>query len=69
MNVNPVAIKTIRELAGLTQAEFSRRTGISQGHISQIESGQKHPRPPTVRRIAIALGVPMASLLTATDIG
>jgi len=63
VHVNPVAFRTIRELAGLSQAELSRRTGISQGHISQIESGQKHPRPATVRRMAEALGVPLASLL------
>lgn len=63
MKVNPVALRTIRELAGLSQAELSRRTGISQGHISQLEAGQKQPRPATVQRIAAALGVPLASLI------
>ena len=68
VNVNPVAFKTIRELAGLSQAELARRTGISQGHISQIEAGQKHPRPPTVHRFAQALGVPIASLISSNDL-
>lgn len=67
MNVNPVAFKTIRELAGLSQAELSRRTGISQGHISQIEAGQKRPRPQTVRKFAQAMGVPIASLISVDD--
>ena len=65
MNVNPEAFKTIRELAGFSQAELSRRTGISQGHISQIEAGQKRPRPQTVRKFANALGVPVGSLLSS----
>lgn len=61
--MNPIALRTIRELAGFSQAELARRTGISQGHISQIESGQKHPRPRTVRLLADHLGVPLGSLL------
>ena len=65
MNVNPVAFRTIRELAGFSQAELSRRTGISQGHISQIESGQKRPRPQTLRTFARVMGVPLGSLLCA----
>lgn len=65
--MNPVALKTIRELAGLSQAELSRRTGISQGHISQIEAGQKKPRPRTVHTLAAALGVPIASLISNGD--
>lgn len=65
VNVNPVSFKTIRELTGFTQAELGRRTGISQGHISQIEAGQKRPRPQTVRTLAHALGVPVGALLTS----
>ncbi|MFN8052799.1 MAG: helix-turn-helix transcriptional regulator [Acidimicrobiales bacterium] len=68
MRINPVAFKTIRELAGFSQAELSRRAGISQGHISQIEAGQKRPRPATIVRLADVLGVPLGSLL-APDTG
>lgn len=67
MRLNPAAFRTIRELAGFSQAELSRRAGISQGHISQIEAGHKQPRPRTVRRLADALGVPLGSLLSADD--
>lgn len=67
MDINPVAFRTIRELAGFSQAELSRRTGISQGHISQIEAGQKRPRPATLRRLATEMGVPLGSLLSPRD--
>lgn len=32
-------LKSIRELAGLSQYEFARRTGISRGRISLVECG------------------------------
>jgi transcriptional regulator with XRE-family HTH domain len=70
VDVNPVAFKTIRELAGFSQAELARRSGVSQGHISQIEAGQKRPRPQTVHKFAAALGVPIGSLLCSdADVG
>lgn len=67
MRINPAAFRTIRELAGFSQSELARRAGISQGHISQIEAGQKRPRPATLRRLADTLGVPLGSLLAAGD--
>ncbi len=63
MEINVVALRTIRELSGLSQAELSRRSGINQGYISTIESGKKAPRPGTVRRFADALGVPVGALV------
>ncbi len=71
MEINVVALRTIRELSGLSQAELSRRSGINQGYISTIEGGKKSPRPGTVRRFAgspvrrfaDALGVPVGALV------
>ena len=63
MEINVVALRTIRELSGLSQAELSRRSGINQGYISTIEGGKKAPRPGTVRRFADALGVPVGALV------
>ncbi len=67
MKINVVALRTLRELAGLSQAELSRRSGISQGHISNIESGMKEPRPATIRRFATVIGVPVAALISTAD--
>lgn len=60
---NPGALTTIRVLAGYSQAELARRSGLSQGHISELERGDKTPRPGTVKKLAVALGVPMPALL------
>jgi transcriptional regulator with XRE-family HTH domain len=67
MRINVVALRTLRELAGLSQAELSRQSGIRQGHISNIESGQKTPRPETVRRFAAVMGVPVAAPVSRAD--
>jgi transcriptional regulator with XRE-family HTH domain len=46
--------------AGLDHAQ---RAGISQNSLSAIETGKKHPRPATIRKIAEALGVDPPSLV------
>lgn len=46
-----------REFANVTQAELSKRTGIDQGNISRIESGNGNPSISTLKRIAKALNV------------
>ena len=40
---------------GWTQAELSKRSGISQADISRIENGRLDVRWSTIQRIAIAL--------------
>ena len=63
MRINHSALRVVRELSGLSQAELSRISGLSQGYISEIESGQKAPRPDTVHRLAKSIGVPVASII------
>ncbi|MCH7650686.1 MAG: helix-turn-helix transcriptional regulator, partial [Nitrospinae bacterium] len=41
----------IRALVGFSQAEFAAKLGISQAHISDLESGRR--KPPQPLRIAI----------------
>lgn len=67
MTVSPAALATIRERSGLTQSELARLSGISQGRISELETGDRHgrplaARPPTVRALADALGVPILAI-------
>lgn len=45
MGWNPDLLRVLRERSGLAQAELARRSGVSQGHISQLEAGDKTPRP------------------------
>lgn len=64
MQLNPISLAVSRILAGLSQAELSRRSGISQGHISGIEASDKVAAPATVVALASAIGVPVAALIT-----
>ena len=50
-----------RLAAGLSQAGLARRTGLSQSTLSTIEGGASNPRADTLRLLADALGVTVAS--------
>lgn len=67
VRLNPAALTSLRVLAGFSQAELARRSGLSQGHISELERGDKDARPATIKKLATALSVPMPALLTGTE--
>jgi ribosome-binding protein aMBF1 (putative translation factor) len=54
---NPVRV--LREWRGHTQMNLAFKTNISQGHISDIESGRRTGTSSTLRRIANVLNVPL----------
>lgn len=54
---NPVRV--FREWKGLTQVELAARVALSQGHVSDIESGRRVGTVAVLRQIADALGVPL----------
>ena len=57
-------VRRLRRELDLTQAQLARRSGLDQGHISQIESGKRaNPTTAVVKRLARALGVSAAELL------
>lgn len=47
---NPKRLKAARALMGLSQAELGRLCGISQGLVSQHESGTKNIGPLSAKR-------------------
>lgn len=62
--------KRIRErrLAfGLTQAQLSELSGITQGHISQLEKGERVPTVATLRKLRDALVVDDAEFMLWVD--
>lgn len=64
VGINAAALITLRELAGLSQRELCRRSGVSQGYVSQLERGERTaPCWRTVRRLADALRVPAEALI------
>jgi transcriptional regulator with XRE-family HTH domain len=48
----------------MTQDELAKKAGVTQGYIGHLERGLKrNPSLPTLKKLAKALGVPMAELL------
>ena len=56
-----------RYAAGLTQVQVSKRSGLQREHVSRIESGRLDVRLETLERMAAAIGVHPASLLTERE--
>jgi transcriptional regulator with XRE-family HTH domain len=46
-----------RKNTGLTQKQLSEKTGIDQGDISRIESGDGNPTLSTLKRLATGMGM------------
>ena len=56
-------VKFYREAKGWTQAELAEAIGRDQSYVSKLEKGQTQSSIPTLRKIAAALGCPVAALL------
>lgn len=59
-------IHRLRKRHGLTQAELAKQTGLAQSRISDLETYLPNSQPTvkTLARIAQALGVEVADLLS-----
>lgn len=53
------AVRVLREWRSQTQIDLASRTGLSQGYISDIETGRRTGTPTALRQIADALEVPL----------
>lgn len=56
-------LKAWRECEDMTQAELSKKLGISPSSLGDLESGRRIPTPSRVVRIAKKLGVGEAPLM------
>ena len=57
-------IRRVRSRLGVTQGELVRRTGLQASYLSKVENGVVQPGLPNLDRIARALGVGLAALVT-----
>lgn len=57
------AIRRERERLGWSQRELARRCPTSRSHISRLETGHPGMQLSTLRKVARALGVPLAYLV------
>jgi transcriptional regulator with XRE-family HTH domain len=56
----------IRTARGLSQAGVARKGRLDRTYVGRIERGRDNPTMTTVRRFAIALDVPLPTLLDET---
>lgn len=49
-------LREIRRLNKLSQSDLSKRTGLPQSHLSNIEKGKIDPRLASLQEISAALG-------------
>ena len=64
MQVNPQALRVIRERSGYTVRGLAEASKVSHASITRIEQGSQRPSPPIVKRLAQALDVPLVALLS-----
>ena len=60
-------IRRVRKERGLSQPTLAKLSGVPQPSISNIEGGRREPQQATLRKLADALGVPPATLMTEGD--
>ena len=60
-------IKYYRSQLKLTQEALASRAGINRSYLAGIESGRRNPSARTIEKLARALGVSPADLLTPLD--
>jgi ribosome-binding protein aMBF1 (putative translation factor) len=59
------AIRVLREWRDVTQLHLSFKTGLSQGYISDVETGRRKGTASALRRIADVLKVPLDLLVSS----
>jgi len=56
-------VRSLRERKKMNITEFAAHTGLSRGHLSEIEHGKREPGLLLVQTIAAGLDVSMSVLL------
>jgi ribosome-binding protein aMBF1 (putative translation factor) len=56
-------VRVFREWRDMTQLHLSHRTKLSQGYVSDVETGRRHGTAAALRRIANVLNVPLDLLV------
>ncbi|MCU1783713.1 helix-turn-helix domain-containing protein [Pseudomonas sp. 13B_2.1_Bac1] len=57
------ALKLIRSYYDISQTELSSQLGISNSHLSEIESGKKQPSIELLRKYSSNFDIPLSSIL------
>lgn len=60
-------LKSIRENKKISVYRLSQITGISQGHISDLENGRNQPTIETLRKILVPLGITLSEFFNEDE--
>lgn len=62
-----ILIRNRRKELGMNQAELSKRSTLSQAHVSRIEAGISYPSVVTILKLAKGLQLPPEALIAAAE--
>lgn len=57
-----IELRVLREKDGHSLTSLARAAGMSLGHLSDLENGKREPTPAVLKKLALALNVPMSVL-------
>ena len=60
-------LRDLRRLAGLSQRELGRRTGLSNSFLSEVENGRRGLGAASLLRLCRALGASMDYVMTGEE--
>jgi len=60
-------LTSIRELAGYKKSALASLAGISPSYLTEMEKGDKPGSPEVIKKLADALGQPVASLICVPE--
>jgi transcriptional regulator with XRE-family HTH domain len=63
MEINPAALRVIRQRSGMTVTSCAAAAGIKQSHLSNIEAGRRKASPEVIIALADALRVELPAIL------
>lgn len=69
VNVFAENVRQKRQELGLSQEELAERAGVHRTYVGMLERGEKNVTIYNIERIALALGIEPASLLSAPEPG
>lgn len=64
MQINPAALRAIRERSGMSVTRLAEAAGVDRSHLSLIEAGRRKASEETTVALARALKVELPAILT-----
>lgn len=65
MDINPSALKVIRERSGLSISALAELSGVNRSHLSNIEAGRRQASAEVAVALATALKIELLAILAA----